>query len=123
MAAVDPSIVELLRQASEDRSKLVTIVDRVVVKLVASDLAYKLRMPCGMVGVHPSSRDGYGVHDAEVHALGSDIVAMGWSWAACSHAICQKDDDTKHIESSQCCCRRRQICLARMSQARSKSEV
>lgn len=75
-----------------NESRVVATVDSVVNQLMELGLAYKVRLPPSWVGVHPTNRGGYGVSQTEVHALGAEILRMGWSWEACRHAICIEDD-------------------------------
>ena len=95
----DESIIGLISDANKNRSKLVSSVDQIDVKLLQSGLAYKMQLLPEMVGVHPANRDGYGVHDGTVHALGADIVRTGWSWAACAHACGMEDCSSAAIEN------------------------
>jgi len=88
----DSSITELLKSvdATSD-SRLVSVVDKVLEKLTEQKLAWTCRIPPRLVGVHQSNRSGYGVSGPEMHRLGSEVVAMGWSEQACSHAVCAED--------------------------------
>ena len=89
-ASADPEIVALL--AGIEKHKLVSTVEVVLAKLETHKMARRMRLPPTMVGVHPQNRSGYGVSAMEVHALGADICAMGWSPAATTHAVCVEDD-------------------------------
>ena len=89
----DGEIVAWLAQAKEQDGRLVSVVDSVLDRLEKQGLAYRLSIPARFVGVHHQNRSGYGVSEPEVHALGSEIIGMGWSWQACSHAVCIEDDD------------------------------
>ena len=40
------------------------------------------------MGVDPANRDGTGVSAENVHALGSDIAFMGWSWGEVRQPVC-----------------------------------
>jgi len=91
----DPEIQRLLQQPDD---RIVSVVDEVLSMLETQKLAYRFSIPPKMVGVHPCNRDGYGISATEVHALGSEIVRMGWSWSACSHAVCIEDDKDGSIE-------------------------
>ena len=79
----DPEIESLIAQAGADDCRIVSIVDSIIDKLQKSNLAYRMAIPPQMVGIHPVNRDGYGLSEPEVHALGSEIAATGWSWQAC----------------------------------------
>lgn len=94
----DGEIVAWLAQAKEQDGRLVSVVDSVLDRLEKQGLAYRLSIPARFVGVHHQNRSGYGVSEPEVHALGSEIIGMGWSWQACSHAVCIEDDDKKSVE-------------------------
>lgn len=48
--------------------------------LLENDMAHVAKINPRQVGVHPDNRDGYGVNQADVHELGSEIFRMGWSW-------------------------------------------
>jgi hypothetical protein len=52
-------------------------------------------LPQKLVGVHYENRNVCGVNAPEIHRLGADIVCMGWSSAATSHAGCAEDTSGK----------------------------
>ena len=58
-------------------------------------MATKCRLPVRLVGVDPSNRDGYGVNSEDVHALGADIYAFGFSWAEVARAACIEEEPSK----------------------------
>ncbi len=89
--SADP-IADLISQAGQDDGKLVSVVDSVIELLEEKNLAYRLSLPPRLVGIHPCNRDGYGVSEPEVHQLGAEIVAMGWSFHETRHAVCIEDD-------------------------------
>ena len=93
--AEDPIIVELLAKADANREdvKVVTLVDQILKLLIAQKLAWYQRLRPRLVGTDPHNRGGYGISEVEVHALGSDIVGIGWSFSATSHAVCSEDDN------------------------------
>ena len=93
----DAVIVQLLSSVDKEDARLVSIVDEVLERLESQKLAWRMRLPPHMVGVEPANRNGYGVSAVEVHALGSDIVAMGFSPAATSHAVCVEDDEVGSV--------------------------
>ena len=100
MAAVpNPSIVALLNEAKQNNGKLVSIVESLDNEFLTQGLAYKLQIPCNMMGTHPCNRDGYGLHDSAVHSLGSEICAVGFSCGATSHACCIEDNASRDIET------------------------
>ena len=90
-------ITSLLATASSDGGRIVSTVNTIIDILMAQQLAYTMHIPPPKVGIHPCNRDGYGVSATEVHALGGEIVSMGWSWQACSHAVCLEDDQAGTI--------------------------
>ena len=78
---------------------MVAHVDEITKLLSASGLTYRMKIPPRMVGVHPKNRFGYGVQAQSVHKLGSEIVASGFSVAACSHACAiEENPDDRRIE-------------------------
>ena len=90
----DPAIVELLKPIDlGNTGMIVQVVDKIIDRLIEAKLAYRMRIPPALVGAHPKNRNTYGISPVEVHALGADIVKLGWSWAACSHAICVEDSN------------------------------
>ena len=95
--SVDPTIVAMLRGLEKTDGRLVSSIDDILQRLLDARMAYQMRIPPKMVGVHPANRGGYGVSAVEVHALGADIVKMGWSPAATAHAVCIEDDESKSI--------------------------
>ena len=96
MADADPKIVALIKMAHET-GKNVSAVDAILDRLEESHLAYRMSLPPPVVGINPLNRDSYGVSEPEVHALGSEIVSMGWSWHACKHAVCIEDTEGQEI--------------------------
>lgn len=93
--AADPKITKLLGSVDKEDSRLVSVVEEVLQLLEADKMAWRVRIPPLLVGVHPENRNGYGVSAPEVHRLGSDVVSMGWSPAATYHAVCVEDSDGK----------------------------
>ncbi len=57
-------------------------------RLVKDSLAWRVRLPPKLVGVHPKNRGGWGVSGGNVHKLGSKVVEIGWSPSATEHAVC-----------------------------------
>ena len=99
MSGVDKRIAELIECAVKDGGRVVSCVDSIIEILLKENMAYVMRVPPAMMGVHWANRDGYGVSASEVHAIGADIVHMGWSWLACKHAVAMEDDDDKKVEA------------------------
>lgn len=97
MAVADPAIANQLDSIDKGDAQLISIIDNVVARLVDQKLAWTMKVPPKFVGVHPANRGGYGVSAVEVHALGRDIVQMGWSPAATAHAVCIEDGPDKSI--------------------------
>ena len=95
-------IQQLIDSAGGEHGRIVSAVDQVVDILIELKLAYRLRIPPKMVGVHPANRGGYGISASEIHSLGEEVVEMGWSWGACSHAICIEDDEDMTISKYTC---------------------
>ena len=77
---------------TNDKDGLASSVEMVLGLLLTLGLAYYARIPPKRVGVHPSNRYGLGVVASWMHSLGAKIVRMGWSWHACSGAVCIEDD-------------------------------
>ena len=96
----DPKIVALLPKLDEGScTQVVSAIDVIIERLEAIGLAYRLSIPPELMGVNPKNRNGYGLSPVEVHALGADIVKIGWSWAACAHAVAVEDDPQQTIAS------------------------
>ena len=89
---INLKIVSLIEDAKREGGKIVMIVDAILAILLTTKLAHRQTLPPSVVGIHPANRDGLGVSATEVHALGVDITAMGWSPEACSHAVCIEVD-------------------------------
>ena len=89
---INRKIVSLIEDAKREGGKIVMIVDAILAILLTAKLAHRQTLPPSVVGIHPANRDGLGVSATEVHALGVDITAMGWSPEACSHAVCIEAD-------------------------------
>ena len=97
MMAPNANIEAIIAAASQKGGKVVSAVDRILQMLQEDNLAYRVSLPPALVGIHPANRDGYGVSATEVHELGFEIVDMGWSWLACSHAVCIEADTNGDI--------------------------
>ena len=100
MSVPNPTIASLIASTSgksTDVVRVVSVADQIVQLLKADKLAYVMNAPPWMVGVHPANRGGYGCSGMMVHSLGAEIVAMGWSHEATSHALCVEDDDSGTI--------------------------
>ena len=96
----NPTIVGLLAKVdNSDRTKIVSTVDTILDILEKENFAYRKQIHPSAIGVHPCNRNGYGISPIEVHALGETIVKLGWSWNACSHAVCIEDDAKSTIGS------------------------
>ena len=82
MAQPDPKILALIGDLDKKDARLVSAIDEVIEILLEQKLAYKMRIPPKKVAWDKCNRGGYGVSSVEVHALGSDIVDMGFSFLA-----------------------------------------
>ena len=78
----------LLASASSGQGGLVHVVDKVLSVLEESGLSYMTALPIRSVGCDPANRDGFGLSGENVHALGSDIVFMGFSWGEVRQPVC-----------------------------------
>jgi hypothetical protein len=61
----DMFIVKLLADPKENR--IVSVVQQVLQRLSDQKIAYRMKIPPKLVGVHPANRDGQGCTDAAVH--------------------------------------------------------
>ena len=102
-AVADPEIVQLLAKVSKNDEQLVSTVDQILARLESANMAWEMRLPPRMVGVHPENRDGCGVLPAEVHALGARIVRLGWSDAATADANFVEDDGRSAVFTEHLC--------------------
>ena len=91
------SVIASLGSTGQAVVRVVSLADEIVELLKADQLAYTMRIPPWMVGVHPANRGGYGCSGMMVHSLGADIVQMGWSNEAIVHALCVEDDETTKV--------------------------
>ena len=71
---------------------LVGCVDQIIAELESMGWAHTQRLLPRQVGVHPLNRDGMGVNTDDVHGLGRDILAMGWSWLQVASAVCIEEE-------------------------------
>ena len=92
----DPVIVEMLQGADKADGRVVSTVDEILGRLVATGQARKMRIPPRLVGVHPKNRNGCGVSAVEVHAHWGKIVFMGYTTVG-QNPVCIEDDDSKSI--------------------------
>lgn len=79
--------VEVLLKSHQDGIGIVSACKQLLATLVDAKIAYRLTIPCLLVGVHPTNRDGYGVNAMDVHALMDDIFSIGWDSSKVS-ALC-----------------------------------
>ena len=85
----DAKIKQLLHNVDQQQGLgLVAIVEQILDELQGMGLAWESRIRPSQVGVDPSNRDGVGVNAADVHSLGADILAMGFSWKQVASAVC-----------------------------------
>lgn len=94
-------VASLLASVNKEDSRLVSVIDDVLAELENTSMAWRVKLPCKLVGVHPANRGGWGVSPGDVHRLGSVIAAMGFSPAACSHAVCVEDADGDAAQFTQ----------------------
>ena len=93
----DESIVELIKAAQTDEGKLCSSVQQLLKRLLDQSQAYIASIKPDEVGIHPANRDGGGVEEAHVHALGAKIATLGFLWSECKSAVCVEDDKTMTI--------------------------
>ena len=85
-------IKELVRIfTSKDGFGQVATADLILAELEKEKLCWEERIPVARVGVSPVNRDGLGVNAEDVHALGGDLFAMGWSWEAAGSVVCVEE--------------------------------
>ena len=84
-------VASLIASAGEPDSKIVSIIEKIFQLLIDRKLAWRGRLPPRVVGVHPANRSQWGVHPAEVHALGLKMWIMGFLLSATAHAVCIED--------------------------------
>jgi hypothetical protein len=93
LLGMERTIQKLLSSADGDNTRIVSVVESVLDILKKESLAWYVRLPPKLVGVHPENRGGWGVTPAGVHQLGSKIAEMGFDPAATAHAVCIEDQD------------------------------
>ena len=98
----DKEILVLLDGLTGDNAKVVSVVEEVLKKLESQKLVYRARIHPRRVGVHPANRGGWGISVVEVHALGGEIIEMGWSMQATAHAVCVEDNASGDIAAFTC---------------------
>ena len=76
---------------------LVSIVESLLILLLAAGLAMKIVLSPGMVGIHPKNRYGMGLVVSNVHKLGAAFHKAGFSFIACEEAVCIADDASREI--------------------------
>ena len=90
--ACDARIKELVRTSkAKDGFGQVATADLILAELEKEKLVWEERIPVSRVGVSPVNRDGLGVNAEDVHALGGDLFAMGWSWEATGSVVCVEE--------------------------------
>ena len=70
----DDFIVKLLSDAQE--SRIVSVVQKVLWRLLDKKIAYRMRIPPKLVGVHPANRDGQGCTDAAARRLAEGMYSL-----------------------------------------------
>ena len=91
------TVANRISTAKQTGSQVVSTIDFTISHLLEFDMAYRMQIPPTQVGPHFQNRDGYGLSPLAVHKVGKQIVHLGWSWDACSHAVCIEDDDLSTI--------------------------
>ena len=87
--ACDARIKELVRIfTSKDGFGQVATADLILAELEKEKLCWEQQIPVARVGVSPVNRDGLGVNAEDVHALGGDLFALGWSSDAMGSVVC-----------------------------------
>ena len=90
--ACDARIKELVRiSKTKDGFGQVATSDQILAELEKEKLLWEQRIPVAKVGCSPVNRDGLGVNAEDVHALGGDLLAMGWSWEASGSVVCVEE--------------------------------
>ena len=75
--AVHAEIVSLLQNAGSGEM-LVKNIKQALKILKREGITYRMRILPSIVGVHPESRDGYGVNAADVLELAEDVFEIGF---------------------------------------------
>lgn len=74
-AKIHQKITEFLDRAEE--GVLVKSINHLLKFLASNNIAQKMVLPPGVVGISPLNRDGFGISAGDVHELISDIISMG----------------------------------------------
>ena len=74
------SVETLIKDMENVDGHVVQGCSKVLGLLAQVNLTYKAQLLPRQVGVHPQNRNGYGLNSDNVHALGQDIIRMGFSW-------------------------------------------
>ena len=73
------SIVALLAGIDKgEKQQVVSAVDKILLMLEESKLAYRQTITPNLMGCHEVNRNGYGLSPIEVHSLGAEIARLGW---------------------------------------------
>jgi hypothetical protein len=91
---------KLYAEAQSPGAQIVSLVDDMLVILVALKLAYNAFIHPKRVGIHMSNRFGFGVAEDAVHHVGEQIHNDGFSWCAVDKAVCIEDDPATRIHAN-----------------------
>ena len=87
--SADMRINSLLEDVDQNEGLgLVAVIDQVLKLLEESGQMWTQQIRPQQVAPDPENRDGVGVNAEDVHGLGADILAMGFSWIQVSTAVC-----------------------------------
>ena len=100
----DPVIVNLIKAARDHEGKLCSSAQSLLKHTLEQNQAYRAIIRPDEVGVHPSNRDGGGVEEAHVHALGAKISRLGFLRSECSGAVCVEDSKSVTIAEFTVAC-------------------
>jgi len=96
MAAAQTKPDEEIVRRLDDPEKyggVFTVIAFILTRLRQLGLAFDQVLRPGRRGVHPQNRGSYGINHSSVHALGRDIIEMGWSWQELgAESIAVQDD-------------------------------
>ena len=81
------SVETLIKDMENVDGHVVQGCSKVLGLLAQVNLTYKAQLLPRQVGVHPQNRNGYGLNSENVHALGQDIIRMGFSWDQAEGAL------------------------------------
>lgn len=86
-AALSEEVLAVIAREKKD-GKIVQAADDLKDLFERMGLVTRMQIAPQQVGFDPANRHGEGGNAAAVHALLEMVATSGWSWAACSHALC-----------------------------------